>query len=367
MTVQNKAYKYRAYPTKEQEILFAKTFGCVRYIYNQMLADKIAHYQQTKEMLQTTPAQYKDDAPWLREVDSLALSNAQLNLQTAYKNFFSNPKTGFPQFKSKKRSKQSYTTNNQKGSIRLDGTRIRLPKVGFVKLALHRQIPADQQIKSVTISLEPTGKYYISVLVEYEADMPEPQLDPNKALGLDYSSPHFYVDSEGNAADMPHFYRNAEAKLAREQRKLSKMTRGSSNYRRQKVRVARAYEHVRNCRNDYLHKESRRLADQYDYICLEDLNMQVMARGLNLAKATLDNGFGMFRNMLTYKMQEQGKMVITINKWYPSSKTCAHCGFINADLTLKDRAWVCPSCGCLVNRDHNAAINIKTEGLRMIV
>ena len=213
MTVQNKAYKYRAYPTKEQELLFAKTFGCVRYIYNQMLADKIAHYQQTKEMLQTTPAQYKADAPWLREVDSLALANAQLNLQTAYKNFFSNPKAGFPQFKSKKHSKQSYTTNNQKGSIRLDGNRVRLPKVGFVKLALHRQILADQQIKSVTISLEPTGKYYISVLVEYEVDIPEPQLDPNKALGLDYSSPHFYVDSEGNTADMPHFYRNAEAKL----------------------------------------------------------------------------------------------------------------------------------------------------------
>ena len=221
--VANKAYKFRLYPTKEQEIMFIKTFGCVRFIYNKMLADKIEFYKETKQKLNNTPAQYKKEYEWLKEVDSLALANAQMNLQTAYNNFFRSPKVGFPKFKSKKRNKNSYTTNNQNGTVSIVENKLRLPKIGLVKMKQHRRIPDNQKIKSATITKTPSGKYYVSILVEYEQYIPDVQLDKNKALGLDYASHSFYVDSQGREADYPKFYRNAQIILAKEQRKLSHM------------------------------------------------------------------------------------------------------------------------------------------------
>ena len=205
----NKAYKFRLYPNKEQEIMFAKTFGCVRFIYNKMLADKIEYYKETKQKLNNTPAQYKKEFEWLKEVDSLALANAQMNLQTAYNNFFRTPKVGFPKFKSKKKNKNSYTTNNQNGTVSIVDGKLKLPKIGLVKMKQHRFIPDEQKIKSVTITKTPSGKYYVSILVEYEQYIPDVQLDKNKALGLDYASHSFYVDSQGREADYPKFYRNA--------------------------------------------------------------------------------------------------------------------------------------------------------------
>ena len=362
----NKAYKFRIYPNALQEEIFAKTFGCVRFIYNKMLEDKIAYYKETGKMLSNTLAMYKKGYEFLKEVDSLALSNAQLQLQTAYKNFFRDKAIGFPKFKSKRAPRQSYTSNLVNGNIRIANGKIRLPKVGEVRIKLHRQIPEENAIKSVTVSRESTGKYFVSILTEYEAAEIEKALDIEKSLGLDYSSPSFYVDSNGNICDMPHFYRNAEAKLAREQRKLSRMVKGSNNYNKQKRKVALAHEKVKNCRKDWQHKESKKLADLYDYICVEDINYKAMAQGLRLAKATNDNAFGQFRTYLAYKLQDQGKMLITIDKWYPSSKTCSHCGYVNDKLTIADRKWICPKCGNVVDRDINAAINIRNEGLRMI-
>lgn len=311
----NKAYKFRLYPTKEQEIMFAKTFGCVRFIYNKMLADKIEFYKETKQKLNNTPAQYKKEFEWLKEVDSLALANAQMNLQTAYSNFFRTPKVGFPKFKSKKRNKNSYTTNNDKGGkLRIENGRIRLPKVGFVKIRQHRLIPNSQKIKSATITKTPSGKYYVSILVEYEQYIPNVQLDKNKALGLDYASHSFYVDSQGREADYPKFYRNAQIILAKEQRKLSHMKYGSNNYQKQKIKVARVQEHIANRRKDWIHKLSTQLANEYDYICVEDINMQNIAQSLNLGKSTNDNGFGMFRTILAYKLADRGKKFIKIDK-----------------------------------------------------
>ena len=361
----NKAYKFRLYPNKEQEILICKTFGCVRFIYNRMLSDKIEYYNETKQRLNNTPAQYKAEFEWLKEVDSLALANAQINLQTAYRNFFRSPKTGFPKFKSKKRSKLTYTTNNQKGTVSIIDGKIKLPKVGLVKMKQHRLIPSDQKIKSATISKTPSGKYYVSILVEYEQTIPDIQLDKNKTLGLDYASHSFYVDSQGNEANYPRFYRNAQAKLAKEQRKLSLMKSGSNNYYRQKLAVARLHEHIANQRKDWIHKLSTTLAKEYDYICVEDINMQNMAQSLKLGKSTNDNGFGMFRTILNYKLMERGKMLIKIDKWFPSSKMCRHCGTINKNLTLADRVWTC-ECGAIINRDENAAINIMNVGLSMV-
>lgn len=364
--VANKAYKFRLYPTKEQEIMFVKTFGCVRFIYNKMLADKIEFYKETKQKLNNTPAQYKKEYEWLKEVDSLALANAQMNLQTAYNNFFRNPKVGFPKFKSKKRNKNSYTTNNDKGGkLRIENGRIRLPKVGLVKIRQHRIIPDNQKIKSATITKTPSGKYYVSILVEYEQYIPDVQLDKNKALGLDYASHSFYVDSQGREADCPKFYRNAQIILAKEQRKLSHMKYGSNNYQKQRLRVARIQERIANQRKDWIHKLSTQLANDYDYICVEDINMQNMAQSLNLGKSTNDNGFGMFRTILAYKLADRGKELIKIDKWFPSSKMCRFCGTINKNLTLADRIWTC-ECGKTLNRDENAAINIMNVGLSMV-
>lgn len=361
----NKAYKFRLYPDKKQEILFAKTFGCVRFIYNEMLSDKIEYYKETKQKLNNTPAQYKKEFEWLKEVDSLALANAQMNLQTAYNNFFRNPKVGFPKFKSKKRNKNSYTTNNQNGTVSIVHNKLRLPKIGLVKMKQHRIIPSDQKIKSATISKTPSGKYYVSVLVEYEQYIPNIQLDKDKVLGLDYASHSFYVDSQGREADYPRFYRNAQNKLAKEQRKLSLMKYGSNNYYKQKVVVAKIHEHIANQRKDFIHKLSTQLANEYDIVCVEDINMQNMARSLKLGKSTNDNGFGMFRDILSYKLADRGKAFVKIDKWFPSSKMCRHCGSINHELTLSDRVWTC-GCGATINRDENAAINIMNEGLRIL-
>ena len=361
----NKAYKFRLYPNKEQEILFAKTFGCVRFIYNCMLSDKIEHYKETKQKLNNTPAQYKKEFEWLKEVDSLALANTQMNLQTAYNNFFRSPKTGFPKFKSRKRNKLSYTTNNQNGTVSIIDGKLKLPKVGLVKMKQHRIIPTDQKIKSATISKTPSGKYYVSILVEYEQYIPNIQLDKNKALGLDYASHSFYVDSQNREADYPRFYRNALDKLTKEQRKLSLMKYGSNNYYRQKIIVAKIHEHIANQRKDFVHKLSTKLANEYDYICVEDINMQNMAQSLKLGKSTNDNGFGMFRTILAYKLSDRGKQLIKIDKWFPSSKMCRHCGVVNKDLTLADRVWTCV-CGEVINRDENAAINIMNVGLNMV-
>ena len=362
----NKAYKFRLYPNAEQRTLFAKTFGCTRFVYNRMLADKIAYYQSTGKMLRNTPAPLKEEFPWLREVDSLALANAQLQLQTAYNNFFRNKSIGFPKFRCKKSGRTSYTTNNQNGTVRIEDGKLRLPKVGFVRVKQHREIPEGHTIKSATVSQEPSGKYYVSILTEYETEDFPAVLDVEKAVGLDYSSPHFYVSSDGETADMPSFYREAEKRLAREQRKLSKMTKGGNNWKKQKIKVARAYEKVRFQRKDWQHKKSAKLADKYDYICVEDLNLQNMAQGLNLAKATNDNGFGQFREFLSYKLAGKGKKLITIDKWFPSSKTCHCCGYVNEELTLSIRDWTCPCCGEHHDRDINAAINIKNQGLSMI-
>lgn len=368
----NKAFKFRLYPNREQEELIQKTFGCVRFVYNYFLEDRIAAYKENGEsrtffQQNKMLTALKHEYPWLQEPDKNALQNALRDLNTAYQNFFRRVKQGsapgFPKFKSKKKDRKSYATANTNNTLRVDGSKIHFPKLGWVKAKVSREIPQGHRIISATISQDPSGKYYAAIVTEYEFDPPEINLDVDNALGLDYSSPHFYVDSEGNVADMPHFYRDAEKRLAREQRKLSKMVKDSNNYQKQKIKVARAYEKVRFCRTDWQHKESTRMANQYDYICVEDINYQDMGRGLHLAKATNDNAFGQFRQMLTYKMAERGKKLITIDKWYPSSKTCRFCGAVNSELTLKDREWTCPGCGAHIDRDLNAAINIRNEGL----
>ena len=358
----NRAYKFRIYPNKEQTIIFAKTFGCVRFIYNRMLADKIACYRETGKMLLTTPAQYKTAFEWLKEVDSLALANAQLHLQSAYSNFFRN-NSRFPKYKSKKKSRMRYTTNNQNGSIRIENGKIKLPKVGFVKIIQHREIIGT--IKSVTIEKTPTNKYYASILVESENQVPEVELI--KFIGVDFSMHDLYVTSEGEKANYPRFLRRQEKKLARLCRQYSKTKQGSKNRERLRLKICLAYEKITKQRLDYLHKKSYILAEKYDAVCIENLNMRAMSRQLRFGKSVTDNSFGKFREMLSYKLYFRGKKLIIVDKWFASSQLCSSCGYKNAQVkNLSIRFWVCPSCGAEHDRDINAAINLREEGKRII-
>ena len=343
----NKAYKFRIYPNEEQRILIAKTFGCVRFIYNKMLGDKIEYYHQTQKKLNNTPAQYKNEFEWLKEVDSLALANAQMNLQDAYNNFFRDKKVGFPKFKSKKGSKRSYTTNCVNGNIVVRDGRIKLPKLGFVKMKQHRNIPDDYKLKSVTVSQNAGGKYFASILFEYEEEITEKKLE--SFIGLDFSMHELYVK-----------------KLQREQRKLSKMVKGSRNREKQRIRVAKLHEKIANQRKDFLHKQSRQIANVYDCVCIENLNMQAMAQSLNFGKSVSDNGWGMFTAFLKYKLEELGKRLVKTDKFFASSQLCNVCGYQNPDTkNLSVREWICPCCKARHNRDINAAINIRNEGMRI--
>ncbi len=366
----NRAIKYRIYPSTEQCILFTKTFGCCRKIWNLMLSDKIDSYNSTGKFGKQTPAMYKNDYPYLKEVDSLALANVQINLQTAFRNCFSKSrkkKNNFPKFKSLKHSRKSYTTNNQKGTVAITGNRyIRLPKIGKVKAKIHRIPESDWIIKSVTISQDSDGRYYASILFDIPDKAISPKSDIINTIGLDYKSDGLYTDSNGNSCDMPHYYRKSASKLAKEQRKLKHKVIGSINYKKQQLKVSRIHKHISNQRKDFLHKLSTETANQYDAVCVESLDMKAMSnKGFGNGKATLDNGYGMFINMLEYKLSERGKYLVKVDKWYPSSQICSNCGSQHK-LFLSERTYRC-SCGLIMDRDYNAAVNILHEGLKTLV
>lgn len=366
----NKAFKYRLYPTKTQQTILNRTFGCTRFIYNKMLADRLDFYKETGKYLANTPAQYKDEYPWLREVDSLALANAQLHLNSAYNNFFKNPKKfSKPRFKSKKSGRLTYSTNNQKGSIRIENSRIKLPKVGWVKLVLHRPLMENSTIKTVTVSKSPSGKYFVNILVEYENQILP--IVPKKFIGLDFAMHGLYVASDEENADYPNFFRKAEKRLAKAQRKLSKRKLGSKNYRKQKLRLAKIHEKITNQRNDFLHCKAKYLANRYDAVGIEDIHVKTMAkrkkgRHYSYGKSVADNGWNKFTNILAYKLAWQGKELIKIDQWYPSSQICHVCGYKNSETkNLAVRDWICPNCHAHHDRDKNAAINIREEAKRI--
>ena len=373
----NKAIKYRVYPTTEQSVMFAKTFGCCRKVYNLMLSDKIEGYKLTGKFPTVTPAKYKNDYPYLREVDSLALANKQMDLQEAFRNAFSQSrkkKNGFPKFKSAKHSRKSYTTNNQKGTVAIiDNKYIKLPKIGKAKAVIHR-VPDDSwTIKSATVSQESDGKYYISVLFEFDNAINLYVADKTNAIGLDYASNGLYVDSNGNVGTNHKYYRESHDKLAKAQRKLSRMQGSkkyevkSNNYIKQLRKVNKIHRHIANQHLDNLHKISTKIANSYDVVCVESLNMRSMANhGFGNGKATLDNGYGMFLSMLEYKLADRNKYLIKVDKWFPSSQICHRCGKIHPEMkNLQIRTMKC-DCGLTIGRDQNAAINILREGLRLL-
>lgn len=369
MTVRQKSYKFRLYPSQEQQQLFAKTFGCSRAIWNMMLADKIKHYEETKETLYSTPAQYKKDFPWLREVDSLALCNVQLNLQVAYKNFFLSG-FGFPKFK-KKSHHQSYKTNNNNGNITLENGFVKLPKVGRVRVKVHRQI--NGVIKSATISMTPTGKYHISILCETAiAQLPK----TNSSVGVDLGLSDFAILSTGEKIGNKRFLNQLSKKLAKEQKILSRRylvarkegrkLSDSKNYQKQRMKVAKIHEKIANQRKDFLNKLSTNLIKNHDVICIEDLSSENLKKNHKLAKAIDDVSWSKFVTMLDYKTNWYGKQISKISRWYPSSQICSDCGFSSGKKPLSVREWTCTNCGSHHDRDINASINILNEGLRLL-
>ena len=371
----NKAIKYRLYPTTEQKTMFAKTFGCCRKVYNLMLNDKIESYKATGSFASVTPAMYKKEYPFLKEADSLALANVQLNLQGAFRSCFDKSRkrqNGFPKFKSAKHSRKSYTTNNQKGTVAIIDNAVKLPKIGKVKAVIHRRPDADWIIRSATVSQDGDGKYYVSVLFEFARNITPVPISDN-AVGLDYASDGLYVDSNGNTGTNHKYYRESHRKLAKEQRRLSRMKGSekgetkSGNYIKQLRKVNKIHRHISNQRLDNLHKISAEIANQYDVVCVESLDMKAMSnKGFGNGKATMDNGYGLFLKMLEYKLSDKGKHFIKVDRWFPSSQICHSCGALHPEMkNLANRTMVC-DCGLTISRDRNAAINIRREGLRIL-
>ena len=378
------AVKYRIYPNKNQSILINKTVGCARFVYNKMLSD---FYDND---LITTPAYYKQDYPFLKEVDSLALANSQMSLKQAFRNYKNN-KDHFdkPKFKKKSRSKLSYKTNNQKGTIRIENDRLILPKFkSGIKIVLHRQI--EGLIKSVTIEQVSSGYYTASILYDVPDNQEKTILSKDNIVGIDLGLTHLAITSDNEKYDNPKHFRQLQNKLRKEQRILSrrfennvkervydengdldkiifkKPLKDCKNYQKKKRKVAKIYNKIKNRRLDNLHKVSTKLVKSHDYIVMETLKVHNLIKNRKLSKSIADVGWSMFVNMIKYKCERYGKECVQIDQWFPSSQICSHCDYKDGKKALSIREWTCSKCGTHHDRDINAAINIKNKGLEMI-
>ena len=377
MKLIKRTYRFRLYPNPSQKELIEKTLGCSRQVYNDFLSMCIESYEADKnrtinkyELIKLLP-EYKNTFPYLKEVDSVALQQTVIHLYDAYMNFFRHNAT-FPKFK-KKKNDYGYTTMNINNSIRFIEDDIQIPKLGRIKVIRHRKLP--ESFKFTMVSVSRLGRhYYVSLLGEEEyldyGEYIKESLDPNNSIGLDFSLSHLFVDSNGSRSDMPTYYQDSLTKLAKEQRKLSHMKKDSSHYKKQLLRVKNLHEHIANQRKDFLHKVSRKLANAYDYVFVENLDLKEMSERrdkLKLGISIFDLGYGTFLNYLSYKLKWLNKKLIKVDRYFPSSQLCSACNYRKSDLTLNQRSWVCPICGFKHDRDYNAATNIKKEGIRMIL
>ena len=367
-----RTYKYRIYPTEEQKVLFAKTFGCCRFVYNWALNLKIEAYKQDKKSVAYKEVQdrmvneLKKENQWLTEVNSQALLNSIRNLDTAYKNFFRDPHAvGFPKFKSRK-SKQSFQCPQHCNVDFKKGT-LSIPKAKGIPAVLHRKFKG--MVKTVTISMTPSGRYFASVLVDTAIqELSASTIQGNTTLGIDLGIKSLAVCSDGRTFDNPKNLQRSLDRLKLLQKRLSRKQKGSANRNKARILVARLQEHIANCRKDNLHKITYALTheSQVCTICMEHLNVKGMQRNHHLAQAVGDASFGMFLTMLEYKCSWYGVNLIKIDRFAPSSKTCSQCSYVYKGLKLSERSWTCPECGTHHDRDFNAACNIKEFGLKAL-
>ena len=381
------AYDFVGDPTKEQQELFVQTFGCCRWYWNHALAD----WKKAGRI--PTPASYKKDKEWLRIPDCLALSNVQLSLEAAVSDYLSGEK-GKPRYKKKGMCRNAYTTNNhnQNRAIRLNKDFLILPKAGPVPVTIHRPVEPGGILKRVTVSQEPNGRWMFSVVVEYPVSGEEELLsrhlmnsietsdtDAIRVIGLDMSLPKLYIDSDGNTPSytltnslgtqivpFAKHYQALQDRIAKEQRKLSHMVKKSKNYQKQCTKIAKLHAKAKHQRHDFLRQMAIRLARAYDVIAIEDLDLAGMKKALKFGKSVSDNGWGAFTQYLEESCRKTGSTVIRVDKWFPSSRKCHMCGYVNHELTLSDRTYVCPVCGNTMDRDAHAAVNIRDEALRIL-
>lgn len=359
----NRAFVYRIYPNAEQRALIEKTFGCCRWVYNHALDIKISAYRggekvPTRYQLDKMLPSWKAENAWLLEVDAHALQQELANLEKAYANFFRSPgRVGFPKFKSKRHDRASYRTNW--GISVPDDRHVKLPKLGMVKAKISRAVLG--RAISATISRTPTGKYFVSIGC---ADVPKKPLPDNGcAIGIDLGVKSLAVCSDGTVIENERHYGRSMRRLAREQRRLSRKRRGSKNYQKQRVKVARVHERIANSRKDHIHKATTAIVDENQVVCVEDLNAKGMMSNHKLAKSVADASFGEFVRQLEYKCEERGRTLVKVDRWFPSSKTCSACGHVMDEMPLSIREWTCPECGSHHDRDLNAARNILNKGI----
>lgn len=370
----NKALRVRIYPNKTQQKKIDTTINCCRFVRNHMIERNRKLYERRKEHLNYIAMQnllpsMKKYLPWLTEADAKALQYACRQVDNAYQRFFKK-QGGYPKFDSKRDSVQSYTNTNP-NTIRYETGKVKIPCVGWVKVKDNRELPFGSKICQITITRD-HGQYYASICYKVDEDVTSIQIDENNVIGLDYKSDGLYMDSNGKYCNMPPYYRKSQDVIVKEQRRLSrkignrKGEKRSGNYIRQQNRLFKKTRHASNQRKDFLHKQSTAIAKQYDAVCVEDLDMKAMAnRGFGNGKATLDNGYGMFLVMLEYKLRDRGKHLVKVDKWFPSSQICSCCGH-KQKMPLHVRTYDCSLCGNHMDRDYNAAVNIRNEGLRML-
>ncbi len=354
--------RYRIYPTPRQAQQIDNTFSACRAIHSAALHDMKTHYEHTGQIITPALKDYQDEPHLnLTDIDPMALSHTLIMLQ---KDFSTQARQGkYPPYKNRA-GKQSYSTSASKGRVAVEGKRLNLPNVGLVPIVLHRPMPSQRPINA-TITREPSGAYYAALLFgrPYTRAQQVTATEEN-TLGLDFSVPKFYVDSNGHSPEHPRFFEKEEQRIEAIRRKLRGMVKGSNNYEKERQKLARLYEHIKNKRRDWLHKESHRLANGYDYIAVEDLDLQGIAGLYHLGPHTMDNAYRRFLDILDYKMAWQGKSLIKINRWIKSSQKCHKCGYVNRELVLSSRFCNCPKCGSHNSRDHNAAVNIKNQVLK---